>query len=432
MQGLIEAMIPAGYRVDDLRVVTPKIFKFRNSTGAPLAFYKQYAFQLRQRPQIPGGIERWDYYCLQDRSLTESTYDASKDLQAIYLSESMIFAWKHSISKREAMQTKDDWLLQQTVHQLFYKAKMHKTIANSGARTHLIYTFKPMTMRPYFPMESDYVASCPVDPKTHLQVDRLELHGCFEREYDAKSRAEKDRILRQVVQQLNASISRYIPWDDDDRARYVAAPTTRAEYFQQVRFQKLWTYQEYPQERPYPLIEMRVHDRDYGVFEALPKKDMHQAMIEAFGDKRPEMHMGDRQVDAARNKRKEKEPDCLEITFPRKEMVKFPVPPANPRIMTLFGTVAGPPPKPKLPALSKRLYAYLQTLSAQERKRLPRRGDPGFPSALRVHMRAHEEPDLPGADEEVDLFQLEKEMLADGKDKGTPSRAFLARFKDKV
>ena len=73
------------------------------------------------------------------------------------------------------------------MHQLFYKAKMHRTIANTGSRTHLIYTFKPMEMRPHYPMESDYVASCPVGEKMHLKVDRLELHGCFEREYDAKT-----------------------------------------------------------------------------------------------------------------------------------------------------------------------------------------------------------------------------------------------------
>ena len=74
-------------------------------------------------------------------------------------------------------------------------------------------------MRPYFPMESDYVASCPVREKMHLQVDRLELHGCFEREYDAMTIAQRDLIFRQVVLHLNASIRRYIPWDEEERKR---------------------------------------------------------------------------------------------------------------------------------------------------------------------------------------------------------------------
>ena len=137
-------MVPDGHEAEDVRVAAHKIFKFQNNTGVPLAFYKQYAFQLRQRPRIPGGPDRWDYYCLQDRCRTESTYDASRGLQAIYLSESMIFAWKYSISKREAKQTKDDWLVQQTIHQLFYKAKMHRMITNNKTWTHLIYTFKSM------------------------------------------------------------------------------------------------------------------------------------------------------------------------------------------------------------------------------------------------------------------------------------------------
>ena len=34
---------------------------------------------------------------------------------------------------------------------------------------------------------------------------------------------------------------------------------------------------------------MCVHDRDYKVFDKLPKKDLHDAMVEAFGDETPEM-----------------------------------------------------------------------------------------------------------------------------------------------
>ena len=402
-------MVPDGYAAEDLRVVAHKIFKFQTIGGAPLAFYKQYAFQLRTPSDIPDAADRWDYYCLQDRCLTESTYDASRGLQAIYLSESMLFAWKYSISKREAKQTKDDWLLQQAMRQLFYKAKMHQMMANTKTRTHLIYTFKPMTMRPYFPMESDYVASCPFGEKMLPQVDRLELHGCFEREYDAIPQAQRDTIFRQMVQHLRTSMTRYLPWDDDERKRMIAAPTTREEYFEQVRFQQLWKYQEYPQERPKPLIEMEVHDRDYGAFDALPKKDKHQAMVEAFGDERPQMKMGERQVQTMDKKEEQKEPEYIEIVgFERKDVV-FPVAKRDPRIQTIFGTVEGPPPKPKCAPLSKWLYRYKNTLTARELKTLPRRTDPKFPEALELHMRAHEQPEPLGFVGTVDLFQLQKE-----------------------
>ena len=220
-------MVPDGYVAEDLRAVPHKIFSFKNNTGVPLAFYKQYAFQLRQRAPIPGGAERWDYYCLEQRCPTDSTHDASRGLQSIYLSESMIFAWKYSISKRDAKQTEKDWLLQQTINQLFYKAKMHKMTADTKTWTHLIYTFKPMKMRPYYPMESDYVASCRIGEKAHLQPDGLELHGTFAQEYDKMTPAERDLIFRQVLLHLNACIRRYVPEDADERKKMMETPTTK-------------------------------------------------------------------------------------------------------------------------------------------------------------------------------------------------------------
>ena len=44
-----------------------------------------------------------------------------------------------------------------------------------------------MKSRPYYPMESDYVATCAVYNNTWLIIDRLELQGLFEEEYDKKS-----------------------------------------------------------------------------------------------------------------------------------------------------------------------------------------------------------------------------------------------------
>ena len=89
--------------------------------------------------------------------------------------------------------------------------------------------------------------------------------------------------------------------------------------------------------------------------------------------------------------------------------VAFPVTKPDPKIHTIFGTVEGPPEKKKLPRLSKWLYRYKKTLTAQELKRLPRQDDPKFPEALEVHMRAHEQPEPLGFVGTVDLFQLQKE-----------------------
>lgn len=56
---------------------------------------------------------------------------------------------------------------------------------------------------------------------------------------------------------------------------------------------------------------MEVHDRDAAPFAALPKKDKHLAMIEAFGDAKPQMRMGERQVKATTDKEEEKEPEYI-------------------------------------------------------------------------------------------------------------------------
>jgi hypothetical protein len=64
---------------------------------------------------------------------------------------------------------------------------------------HLIYTFHAMKMRPHYPLESDYVATCSVDTKTYLKIDRLELQGVFEQEYDKLSKRQKLMNFKQVV-----------------------------------------------------------------------------------------------------------------------------------------------------------------------------------------------------------------------------------------
>ena len=80
---------------------------------------------------------------------------------------------------------------------------------------------------------------------------------------------------------------------------------------------KLWKDEAFPQEKPYPLIEQKVFDRDNNVYEILPKKDYFEAMIEAFGDEKPDMKMGERQVKATEKERQSDEESPLEIIFTR-------------------------------------------------------------------------------------------------------------------
>ena len=110
----------------------------------------------------------------------------------------------------------------------------------------------------------------------------------------------------------------------------------------------------------------------------------------------------------------------------------FPVAKRNPNIQTTFGHVEGPPPKPKLPPLSNRLYEYHKMLSTHDKKMLPRRADPKYPEALRVHMRAHQREEPLGFEDHVDLFQIEEEQQAEQQQKNKPRTRFSARFKDKV
>ena len=60
---------------------------------------------------------------------------------------------------------------------------MHRSLVLNGLTSHLIYSFDPKKMRAYYPVESDYVATCGVSKKLHLNMDSLEFHGCFKTEY---------------------------------------------------------------------------------------------------------------------------------------------------------------------------------------------------------------------------------------------------------
>ena len=66
-----------------------------------MAFYKNYFFKFNYRNPFNRNKQSWEKYCLERKCCTESTKEATEDLKAIYLSESMLFAWKYSISKDE-------------------------------------------------------------------------------------------------------------------------------------------------------------------------------------------------------------------------------------------------------------------------------------------------------------------------------------------
>ena len=48
-------------------------------------------------------------------------------------------------------------------------------------------------------MESDYVATCSVSRKNHLQVDNIQLHGLFEQNYDQMDDKLRDANFKIMV-----------------------------------------------------------------------------------------------------------------------------------------------------------------------------------------------------------------------------------------
>ena len=94
------------------------------------------------------------------------------------------------------------------MNQLFYKAKIHRALAKTGGLAHLIYTFDSRNLRPYFPLESDYVATCSVDRKLNLNIDGLTFHGQFLEEYRAVGADQLNSLSMAILQALR-QIVRY-------------------------------------------------------------------------------------------------------------------------------------------------------------------------------------------------------------------------------
>ena len=101
MAGLVNLMVPAGYKTADLRTIINRVYSFNNAARVPLAFCKHYKFQIKSHAPATETKYIWDQYSLEYKCMTESTGEAARDLKVLYLSESMLFAWKYSISKED-------------------------------------------------------------------------------------------------------------------------------------------------------------------------------------------------------------------------------------------------------------------------------------------------------------------------------------------
>ena len=84
---------------------------------------------------------------------------------------------------------------------------MQKTVKYGGVNAHLIYSFDPMNMRVQYPMESDYVATCAVDDKTHIVMDHLQFHGHFDKEWRNMEPDQRKLRFEQIVGQLQSCVS---------------------------------------------------------------------------------------------------------------------------------------------------------------------------------------------------------------------------------
>ena len=94
-------MLPDDKQSDELRTLIKNVYVFKNATHVPLAFQKHYFFQIREPWKIHGHIIDWNNYYLESKSCTGCISQAANDLKVIYLSDSMLFAWMHSIRKNE-------------------------------------------------------------------------------------------------------------------------------------------------------------------------------------------------------------------------------------------------------------------------------------------------------------------------------------------
>jgi len=127
-------------------------------------------------------------------------------------------------------------------------------------------------------MESDYVATCAIDNKTHIVINRLQFHGNFEREWKFLTLDQKQLKFDQIVAQLKCCVSAPPLKANQARPTEIERPSTKEEYFSKKRFANFWKRMKPLQESTYPLTEMKVYNRNNLHFEALYKKDYSREM----------------------------------------------------------------------------------------------------------------------------------------------------------
>ena len=73
------------------------------------------------------------------------------------------------------------------------------------------------------------------------------------------------------------------PLQKADRARpsFLERPKTKQEFFEKQRFAQLWLKIRTLQEKPQPLVEMKVYDRNNKHFEAITKPEISRKMKKA-------------------------------------------------------------------------------------------------------------------------------------------------------
>ena len=96
-------MVPDGYEACDLLALIYKVLVMKAPSKVPLAYLKQYKFQLKKRIPNRNNQTSWELYSFESRCTTESPAEAGRDLKVVYLSEDMLVAWKYSISKAETV-----------------------------------------------------------------------------------------------------------------------------------------------------------------------------------------------------------------------------------------------------------------------------------------------------------------------------------------
>jgi hypothetical protein len=104
LEGLVQLMVPDDYEACDLRALIYKVLVMKTPLNVPMAYQKQYKFQLKKRIPFIKNRTSWELYSFESRFTTDSPAEAAKDLKVVYLSEDLLSAWKYSISKAESVQ----------------------------------------------------------------------------------------------------------------------------------------------------------------------------------------------------------------------------------------------------------------------------------------------------------------------------------------